>query len=35
VRVRVFPSTEPVLDLSNRGDITALQSRLRGREVVL
>jgi dTDP-glucose pyrophosphorylase len=35
VRVRVFPSTEPVFDLSSRGDITALQSRLRGREVVL
>ena len=26
---------EPVLDLSNRGDITSLGSRLRGREVVL
>jgi dTDP-glucose pyrophosphorylase len=35
VRVRVFPSDEPVLDLSNRGDIAALESRLHGREVVL
>lgn len=35
VPVRVFPSNEPVLDLSNRGDIAALESRLRGREVVL
>jgi glucose-1-phosphate thymidylyltransferase len=35
VAVRVFPSTEPVLDLSNRGDIGALEERLRGREVVL
>jgi len=35
VRVRVFRSEEPVLDLSNRGDIAGLESRLRGREVVL
>ena len=35
VGVRVFASSEPVLDLSNRGDIAALESRLRGREVVL
>jgi dTDP-glucose pyrophosphorylase len=35
VRVRVFPSDEPVLDLSNRHDIAALESRLRGRKVVL
>jgi dTDP-glucose pyrophosphorylase len=35
VRVRVFPSNEPVLDLSNRGDIAGLESRLRGREVLL
>jgi dTDP-glucose pyrophosphorylase len=35
MRVRVFRSDEPVLDLSNRGDIAALESRLRGREVVL
>ena len=28
-------SDEPVLDLSNRGDIAAIESRLRGREVVL
>jgi dTDP-glucose pyrophosphorylase len=35
VRVRVFPSDEPVLDLSNRRDIAALESRLRGRQVVL
>ena len=35
VGVRVFASSEPVLDLSNRGDITSLESRLRGREVVL
>jgi dTDP-glucose pyrophosphorylase len=33
--VRVFASAEPVLDLSNRHDIRALESRLRGREVVL
>jgi glucose-1-phosphate thymidylyltransferase len=35
VRVRVFTSDEPVLDLSSRSDIVALASRLRGREVVL
>ena len=35
VGVRVVASSEPVLDLSNRGDITSLESRLRGREVVL
>jgi dTDP-glucose pyrophosphorylase len=35
VGVRVFTSDEPVLDLSSRGDITALAARLRGREVVL
>ena len=35
VRVRVFPSSDPVLDLSNRGDIAKLESRLRGRDVVL
>jgi dTDP-glucose pyrophosphorylase len=35
VGVRVFMSSEPVLDLSNRSDIAALDSRLRGREVVL
>jgi glucose-1-phosphate thymidylyltransferase len=34
-RVRVFPSDEPVLDLSNRSDIAVLETRLRGREVVL
>jgi dTDP-glucose pyrophosphorylase len=35
VGVRVFTSNEPVLDLSSRGDIAALELRLRGREVVL
>ena len=33
--VRVFPSDEPVLDLSNRNDIATIEARLRGREVVL
>jgi len=35
VGVRVFTSSEPVLDLSSRGDIAALDARLRGREVEL
>jgi dTDP-glucose pyrophosphorylase len=35
VGVRVFPSDEPVLDLSNRSDIAAIETRLRGRAVVL
>jgi len=35
VRVRVFTFDEAVLDLSNRSDIAALESRLAGREVVL
>ena len=35
VGVRVFPSNEPVLDLSSRSDIGAIETRLRGREVEL
>lgn len=35
VGVRVFTSDEPVLDLSTRGDVAGLASRLRGRTVVL
>jgi len=35
VGVRVCPSNEPVLDLSNRSDIAVIERRLRGREVAL